>query len=548
MSDYDAVFASVSGGKKKEPDEYDVVMQSIMPTAQQSNQTVATKLPEKTAPEKSLNDKFLQGAGNIGAGLVRGAGSIGATLLTPVDAAVRAMGVQNSFIGRTDRRQAMDDAFQSMGVQSDGLGYGAGKLAGEVAGTAGVGGGLANAIGRIPGAAAALPSLLPALASGGMNVAGLVGKSGLAARAIGGGVSGAASAGLVNPDDAVVGGLLGGALPVVAKGAGMAGQRIGEAFKPAPVNALKQATATAAIDAGYSIPPNMLNPSFKNATIESFSGKQATQQLFSTKNAQVTDSLIKDALGISPDATISKVALNDIRKTAGKTYAQISSLSDNAAADLEALKQARNDSQGWFKAYNRSESPNDLAQAKQYKSVADGLETSLETHALDAGRPELLPQLKDARTKIAKTYSVERALNDSSGTIDSRVLGRMYEKGVFGKGPSDGISTAARFASAFPTINKSAEQIGSPGAHNLKAIAATAFGGGGLAALGPVGALAALAPFVTPPIARSMMLRRGVQQSLARPTQGLLSSGIDDELLNQLLYRATPIAGAGLLN
>jgi hypothetical protein len=260
----------------------------------------------------------------------------------------------------------------------------------------------------------------------------------------------------------------------------------------------------------------MVNPSLKNQIIESISGKQATQQIASTKNTQVTEGLVKQALGLPEDAQLTQATMESLRKTAGKAYADVSSLSPQAASDLEALKQARNDASAWFKSYNRTASPEDLAKAKDFRATADNLENLLEFHALQAGRNDLIPALRDARKQIAKTYTVGCALNDASGTVDARVLGRMSEKGL----PlSDGLDIAGQFASAFPSIAKSPQQVGSPAAHNLKALASMGLGLGGHAALGPFGIGSAALPFVAPPLARSIMFSKGAQQGLLSTAQ-----------------------------
>ncbi len=107
------------------------------------------------APEKSIATKAGEVVRDLGAGAVRGAASIGATLLTPIDAAARAVGVENSIIGRTDRREATDAALQSLGADTDSTAYQVGKVGAEVAGTLGVGGAVANAAARIPAVARA---------------------------------------------------------------------------------------------------------------------------------------------------------------------------------------------------------------------------------------------------------------------------------------------------------------------------------------------------------------------------------------------------------
>lgn len=175
-------------------------------------------------PQTSLGQDLKQGAGNLLAGALRGAGSIGTTIMSPIDAAARAMGVENSFVGRNDRRQAMDAALGNMGADTDSLAYGAGKLGAEIAGTAGAGGALAKGVSMIPGAAKVAPALIDALRTSGMSAAGQTGAKALATRAAGGAITGGASSAMVNPEDAATGAEIGAALPLVGKIAQGAGK------------------------------------------------------------------------------------------------------------------------------------------------------------------------------------------------------------------------------------------------------------------------------------------------------------------------------------
>ncbi len=180
--------------------------------------------------EPSIGQKIGQQLTNAGAGLVRGAGSIGSTILAPRDALqnfiARQMGAPELQVA--DRGQAMTGALQEMGAQPDSLAFQAGKIGSEIAGTAGTGGVLANVAGR----AGAAPSLVNALRTGGMSTGGATGAGAQAARIAGGAATGAASAGLVNPEDAGVGAMVGGALPAAAQLAGGAGRAVGSAFRP----------------------------------------------------------------------------------------------------------------------------------------------------------------------------------------------------------------------------------------------------------------------------------------------------------------------------
>lgn len=487
-------------------------------------------------------------ASDVAGGLVRGAGSIGATLIRPFESADE----------NKQRRASMDAALADLiGADPESLGYQGGKLVSEIAGTLPVGGLMGKAVGgaaKAVGLGAKAAPLVQSIATSGFNAGGKTGLAGLATRAVGGAVSGGATAGLVNPEDAATGAVVGGVMPVAVQGVGRAAEAYGQsrAKKAAEVaaqfarNAPRNQTVKAAVDAGYVIPPNMVNPTFKNQVVESISGKQATQQLFSEKNEKVTGSLVRKALGIPDDAPLTQQALENLRKTAGRAYADVSSLSKQAADDLEALKVARNEAQGWFQAYNRSARPDDLAKAKAARELSTQLEDALEKHAANAGRQELIPSLRDARKQIAKTYTVGRALNDASGTVDARVLGRMYEKGL----PlSDGLDVAGRFASAFPTVAKSSQQVGSPAAHNLKALASGGLGLGGVASLGPAGLIAGAVPFVAPPVARAAMLRKGVQESLTKQAPKAIKDPalvklLADPEIQRLLLRSAPAMSA----
>lgn len=173
---------------------------------------------------------------NMAGAVLSGAGDIGATLLTPIDAAARAMGVQNSFIGRNDRRQAINDALVTTGVDPDSLEFKGTKLATQVLGTAGAGGAIAKPISMVA------PKLAAAIASGGFNAGG----AGLATRMAGGSIAGGASAGLVNPEDATTGMMVGGAMPGVVKVAGEAGKLVGNGVSGLTKNTLGMTTGAGA--------------------------------------------------------------------------------------------------------------------------------------------------------------------------------------------------------------------------------------------------------------------------------------------------------------
>lgn len=181
--------------------------------------------------------------GNAAAGGVRGAGSIGATILAPFDvAADAAAGKGLTLESNRQRRADMDATLQAIGADPESLAFQGGKVGTEVAGTMGTGTVLANALARVlPQSAQAAPvvnQLLNAIRSGGMSTGARTAPgvapqaANLAIRSAGGAVHGGAAAGLVNPEDADVGALVGGTIPVASKVLGVAGHAVGAAVSP----------------------------------------------------------------------------------------------------------------------------------------------------------------------------------------------------------------------------------------------------------------------------------------------------------------------------
>ena len=186
-----------------------------------------TAKPAEPPREKMFAEKLGGVVRDVMAGGVRGAGSIGATLIRPFES-----GEEND-----QRRQAMDQALADLvGADTQGLAYGGGKLAGEVAGTAGIGGAAANVLGRIPQVAAAAPGFISALRTGGMTTGAKVAPgfapaaADVGKRMLAGGLVGGASAGLVDPGDAAGGAAVGAALPPALQIAGSAGRAVGRAM------------------------------------------------------------------------------------------------------------------------------------------------------------------------------------------------------------------------------------------------------------------------------------------------------------------------------
>lgn len=306
--------------------------------------------------EPSMLDSIKQGAIDLGSGAIRGAGSIGATLVAPVDMAIDALdGKGLSLESNRKRRQAMDDGLRNLtGADTDSFLYQGGKLAGEIAGTAGAGGLVAQGAARAAPALAATQrgaQLLKALSTGGMSAGG----GGLGVRAAGGAVNGAVSAGMVNPEDAVAGGMIGGAFPVAGKALGTAGSAIGRSFAGKPVSPEVASLAKRANDLGISIPADRLTNSRPMNAVASalnyvpFSGRAATEdgmqsqlnRALSRTFGQDSDNVAK-ALGAAQSELGSK--FDDVLKN-NQVRIDDTFLSDLAEAADRAAKELGSDGQ-----------------------------------------------------------------------------------------------------------------------------------------------------------------------------------------------------------
>lgn len=262
-------------------------------TQEQAFEILQTQLkaePAKPSFGQMLKKEVLDSVPvQAGLGALRGAASIGATLMTPIDAA---MGNTKS-IANPERRAAIDAAMPTIGANPDSISYGAGKLTGEVLGTAGVGGALARGVTAVaPGAT----GFANALATGGFRAGATPGAVNMLTRAAGGAGSGATAAGLVNPEYAKTGAIVGGALPVAAQGLGVAARATGRAIRGNPASAEVQQLAARAKELGINIPADRLVDSKPLNAISSslnyvpMSGRAATEEAM---NSQLNRALSK---------------------------------------------------------------------------------------------------------------------------------------------------------------------------------------------------------------------------------------------------------------
>lgn len=411
-----------------------------------------------------------------------------------------------------------------------------GQLVGEVGATLPVGGLLAKGLSAVPTLSTKAAPLIEAIrTSGGAG-------GGLATRAAGGAVVGGTGAAMIDQESAGTGAAIGAALPVV--GAGLSRLLSSSAQQTPEVTA----AINAARDAGYVIPPTQANPTLLNRVLEGTAGKLTTAQNASAKNQEVTNKLAAKSLGLPEETPITIDVLDSIRKTAGEAYDALANLPVKKGSKADTLtnapeiakidpakmvydlRVARNDSNAYYKNYARTADPEALTKARSLKAEATRIENSLENYAKALGYNDLLPELRNARQLIAKTYTVESALNQTTGSVNAQKLATDLEKG---KPLSEGLKQAAEFAQRFPKAARTPEQMGS--LPQFSPLDVTA--GAGLSAIlqDPM----ALASIGVRPVARSLALSPIVQNRLARNPN-------DISQLLEILRTSTPPAITGL--
>jgi hypothetical protein len=184
---------------------------------------------------------------------------------------------------------------------------------------------------------------------------------------------------------------------------------------------------------------------------------------------------------------------------------------------VDELKQVREDA----KANYRENTAKGKRQGDILMARAKEIEDRLEQAAIKSGNPELITEFRKARTLIAKTHVLERALNPGDGNIDAHKVASLLKRGEPLTGELDIIG---RFASAFKKETRTASVVPSPGVSGTDAAASAMLGTAGYgAAGGPIGLAAAGLPLLRNPT-RSLLLSDMYQRRLLREPQGLNSA------------------------
>lgn len=229
----------------------------------------------------------------------------------------------------------------------------------------------------------------------------------------------------------------------------------------------KQQIAQAAIEQGATLPPSQVNPSILNSILEGISGKQTTQQVASIKNQRVINTQARKALGLADDVEITPQVLQDYRNVKGQAYDalrsnpayysdkqflndinkrtaeiqkrgtlvdtkqeldllnQLKQLRFDGDALVEKIKVLRSDSDINF----RSNDADKLRLANVQKFAARQLEDLAERNLTKFNQPDVMTNFRQARQDIAKSYTIEKALNAATGDVSGAKLGQRAAAG-----------------------------------------------------------------------------------------------------------------------
>lgn len=360
-------------------------------------------------PKKGLARQILEGAG-------LGIADIGNTALNAATAPLAAVSPTVAQWNRT--RNADFDALTE--ENKDSAGFTVGRVGANIAATLPVGGAIAGTASKVPGLLVHGNKLLNSIRSGGFVTGAapattLAGKAAdLGVRALGGGITGGASAALVNPQDAGAGAAIGAAFPGVMKASGVVGNALERssnrtaeklmqsAIKPT-IKQLQSGDAATAVRMmlDYGIMPNA-------------KGAERLREIIGGLNTQISSKIANSTATIDKAKVMTR--LDDTKRMFGN---QVSPTSDLAAIDrvgddflahplypgtsmpVQAAQQLK---QGTYKTLSKKYGQLGGAETEAQKGLARGLKEEIadavpEIAGLNAQEAKLITTLKVAERR-----------------------------------------------------------------------------------------------------------------------------------------------------
>ena len=145
----------------------------------------------------------------------------------------------------------------------------------------------------------------------------------------------------------------------------------------------------------------------------------------------------------APDVIGGKAAASEVASLVDDALERVNSGMTSADALLN-IRQLRNEAQDIYRGDKLT--PAERATADAKIGIANALEKLIDMNVTD---PALLDRFRDARTKLAKSYTYEKATNLATGRVDPIVIAKMIAKDDAMTGD---IAAIGRIAANFPEI------------------------------------------------------------------------------------------------
>ncbi|MEM9993269.1 MAG: hypothetical protein AAGE79_03920 [Acinetobacter pittii] len=330
-------------------------------------------------------------------------------------------------------------------------------------------------------------SLPFAVGSGGTSLAGMTTRGALQGAGVGG-ITFAENGDkrIQNIKSGAIGGALGGA---AGKGinnlAASASQKLTQRATQKALDAPRNQLTADARRLGFTVPPNYSKPNFLNKSLAKVAGEADISRMASIKNQNTINDLAKKSIGIPKDQPITPEILDQVRSEAGKHYEILKQLGDvktdkhylnslnKIAEDYSTAGSSFNVENPVLKIIDRAKvggfSTNsalamirlsrqeatqafrqgDNALGMANRGVAEALEKQLERSLAQSNSipKAALHNYINARKVIAKTYTIEDALNEI-GDVSALRLAQMLKK----KPLSGELKQVAQFGATYPNL------------------------------------------------------------------------------------------------
>lgn len=269
-------------------------------------------------------------------------------------------------------------------------------------------------------------------------------------------------------------------------------------------SAVKDATLRDAQALGFGAPPGNVRPTAFNRAVERIAGKSETNQLFSAKNQAAFNAEARRSLGLDKDTELTTATMDAVRsQAAAKGYDPIRKIGQVPVDNdyLTAMNKIETDFTGPAKSFpdavpdtvrkiidqnlvnsfdasdaignirnlrkNASASfrKGDPDTGHAYNAVAKAMEDQVERHLAGTGKQgaKMLNDFREARKRMAISYTLEDALREGTGSIEGRKLAAALNRD---EPLTGGLRTAAKFANTFGNVVTNPGLIGTPGVVN----------------------------------------------------------------------------------